>query len=102
MLQLQEAAALWLLKTREMHRLPLSVMDTLIEDIESLIHAAINCIKQCTIMKLRDGSASETLIRNVSDEFSLVDSHLSLFNGLKSQHQQQNFFRTRFNLVVSK
>ena len=71
------------------------------EDIESLIHAAIICIKQSTVMKLRDDQASETLIRSVGDGFNIVGSHLSLFNGLKSQHQQQNFFRTRFNLVVS-
>lgn len=100
-IQLQESAALWLLKMREMHRLPLSVMDALMEDIESLIHAAISCIKQCTVAKLRDDQASEVLIRSVGDGFSIVGSHLSLFNGLKSQHQQQNFFCTRFNLVVS-
>lgn len=78
-LQLQEAAALWLLKTQEMHRLPLPVMDILMEDIESLIHATISCIKQCTITKLKDDQV-------VGDGSSIVGLHLNLFNGLKSQH----------------
>ena len=41
---LQKAAATWILKSREKHKLPLSVMDTLIADIQSLYDVSLSCI----------------------------------------------------------
>ena len=43
---LQKAAAVWLLKTREIHRIPLSVMDSITSDVQSLVHVAIGHIQQ--------------------------------------------------------
>ena len=38
---LQRAAALWILKTRESNRLPLSTMDSIVQDVDSLYEVAL-------------------------------------------------------------
>lgn len=40
--QLQKAAATWILKTHELHRIPLSVMDSIIQDVQSLYAIALS------------------------------------------------------------
>ena len=41
---LQNAAAIWILKSREHYHLPLAVMDSLITDIQSLFNVSLLCL----------------------------------------------------------
>ena len=41
---LQNAAAIWILKSRERYHLPLAVMDSLITDIQSLFNVSLLCL----------------------------------------------------------
>lgn len=44
--ELQKAAAMWILKTRECNRIPMSVIDSIIFDVQSLFDAALGQMRQ--------------------------------------------------------
>ena len=50
--ELKRAAADWLLKTRKLHRIPLSVMDAIILDLQALFHQEFMHIQTCQIKAL--------------------------------------------------
>ena len=43
---MKRAAALWILKTRELHRIPQSVMDEMLGDIQSLFQMSLSGISE--------------------------------------------------------
>ena len=97
---LQRAAALWLLKTREKNRLPLSVMDTMIADFQSLYEIAISCRHQVEAA-LSEAGISEDTITSATVHLSEGSPFTNIFRGLHTQQQQLAYFRRHFGLVVS-
>ena len=98
---LQKAAAKWILKTRELHRIPLSVIDAAIQDVEDLFQTSFALVKENLIKKMKQLALSESVVTTVARELHAATSHMRIFDGLRSQHQQQVYFSRHFNLVVS-
>lgn len=98
---LQRAAALWLLKAREKHRLPLSVVDTMIADFQSLYEIAISSCRHQVEAALLEAGISEDTITSVTVHLSEGSPFTNIFRGLQTQQQQLVYFRRHFGLVVS-
>ena len=99
--ELKRAAAVWLLKTRKLHRIPLSVMDAIILDLQASFHQAFMHIQTCVKLKLRKAAVPESIIQDVSRELSETNAAADIFRGLKTQKQQHTFFVKELKLVVS-
>ena len=76
-------------------------MDAIILDIEGLFQTSLLFLKQCVSNRLKEIAIPEQLAATVNDKILKVCSDISIFQGLRSQHQQQKFFCSKFNLVVS-
>ncbi len=98
---IQKAAAVWILKTREGHRLPLSVMDSIISDLQSLHSLVLGNIRDRIETTLQEASVpvdvGESILQHVSDD----SAYANIFKGLETQSQQLRYFRNHFHLVVS-
>lgn len=95
---LQRAAALWILKTKETHRIPQSVMDDMLLDLGSLFQCALASISsevQCT---LKQHEVSDDTIKSALDHLEEESPFGDIFRGLKTHHLQ---LKEKFDLVVS-
>lgn len=95
---IQRAAATWILKTRERHRIPLSVMDSLIYDVQSLFDIIVSNLSSQVQDCLQNSDVSQGVVESVG---SMFHSYPSVFTGLQTQQQQLSYFRRNFNFVVS-
>ena len=94
---MQKASAVWILKTRELHRLPLSVMDAVMIDIQSLYDISLQNTCHRVTSILRDAKVDTFTIEQVSKEFT---TRKKIFSGLETQSQQLKYFSENFNMVV--
>ena len=76
---LQEAAATWIIKTRESHRIPISVMDSIIQDVQSLYEVALT---QHVQRILHDAGVASSTRATVAKEFT-DGTYTHIFTGLK-------------------
>lgn len=98
--QLQRAAATWILKTRERHRIPLSVMDAIVHDVESLFEVAVGQLSDRILSKLKDAGVSNEILESVASECESGPPS-NMFEGLRTQHQQLMYYKQNFKFVVS-
>ena len=96
--QIQKAAATMILKTRENHRIPLSVVDSIIYDVQSLFDIVISNLSSQVQACLQSSGVSQRVAEGVDSIFSNCPR---LFAGLQTQQQQLCFFRRNYNFVVS-
>ena len=94
---MQKASAVWILKTRELHQLPLSVMDAVMVDIQSLYDISLQNTYHHVTSVLRDAKVDTFTIEQVSKEFT---TRKKIFSGLETQSQQMKYFTENFNMVV--
>lgn len=97
-MQIQRAAATWILKTRESHRIPLSVMDSMIQDVQSLFDIIVSNLNSEVQSCLQNSGVSQGIVESVGSMFGNCQR---VFAGLQTQQQQLSFFRRNFNFVVS-
>ena len=96
---LQRAAALFILKTRENHRILLSIMDSIIGDVSSLYKLALSAIKKQVISILQGGGLNDGVESALTDLFDT--SHFAnVFLGLETHHRQLQYIKRNFNFVV--
>ena len=98
--RLQKAAATWILKTRECHRLPLSVMDSIIFDVQSLYDVALSQLGDHINHILSEAGVDQGAMNSVAAEIT-NGPHMHIFDGLKTQSQQLAYYKEHFQFVVS-
>ena len=98
-LNIQRAMALWFLKSREIHKIPLSVMDDIAKDIQSIFDSVVENF-QSNIHSILHEAAN---LSEAKEKMSMYTStfNFNLLQGLHSQSAQMQYFRRHFNLVVS-
>lgn len=98
--RVQKAVATWILKTQECHGIPLSVMGSIVDGMESLYCLISNDL--CTRVEsvLKKANVPMDIIRKVNLEFP-GNSQCKIFNGLRTKSQQLQFFKKNFIYVVS-
>ena len=99
---IQRASALWILKTRESHRIPQGVMDTIISDIQSLFQVSLTGISQRIKKTLRETEIRDSLLQSVLGHLKDGQPFCNIFQGLQSHHRQLNYFKAKFDLIVSR
>ena len=97
---MQRAAATWILKTRECHRIPLTVMNEVISDLQSLLQVAHSQLAGALELPLSETGVSAEAAERIRHEIHKANPAL-IFQGLQTQSQQLQYFRTHFRLVVS-
>ena len=98
-LNLQQAMALWLLKSREVHKIPLSVMDGIAKDMQSIFDSVTYNFQHDIHSILHEAVNLDEAKNNITKYMSNVN--LNLLQGLQSNSAQLQYFRKHFNLVVS-
>ena len=97
---LQKTAAMWILKAREQHRIPLSVMDAMMGDFQSLHQVAMEACRHQVETTLKEAGTSDDTITSAMVHMSEGSPFTNLFRGLQTQHQQLAYFCAHFGLVV--
>lgn len=100
-MELRRAAAITILKTRELHRIPLSVMDEIIFDNQSLFLSALRQIRNRVCHEMASAGISQSVASSVLNHLQETSPLASIYSGLTTQHQQTRFFQDNFHMVVS-
>ena len=100
MANLKKAAAVLILKTRDMRKLPQTTLDGVLEDFTCFLQAHIDATLQKTLEMFKSFQVAEEVESSMTA--ILQDEHLRKpFQGLDSEHRQHSFFRDHFGMVVS-
>ena len=97
---LQKAAATWILKTRESHCIPISVMESIIQDVQSLYEVALTQLSGRVQSILHDAGVTPSTRAMVAKEFT-DGTYTHLFTGLNTNAEQMTYYKNNFNFVVS-
>ena len=98
---MEKAAAIWILKTRECNKLTQTATENIIKDVDSLYQVALHNIHCAVEDELRKAGIDPSVLPGLSHIFNTQGPHGRLFAGLESQHKQMKYLKSQFNLVVS-
>ena len=99
--ELQSRAAVWILKTKEGHKLTQKAMDNIIEDVTAFsqyLLAKIGCAVKAT---LADAGVDSNQIQQFTGIFDPDGPFGRPFRGLETAHQQIQYYKSNMGLVVS-
>lgn len=96
----KNAAAKWTLKMREGHRIPQSVMESIVSGASSLFQLALSGLQQTLQSRLQDSQVSEDASSLVMECFNSGDQYTRVFQGLETTYRQNSYIRTHFPFVV--
>lgn len=90
-IDLKSRATRFLLKNRETHNIPLSVMDSIVAEVQDLINIVVedakirlHCVSQC--------SEVSTIKKDIEREQAVAHPSIATFSDLKPQWQQESYF----------
>ena len=86
-----------LLKAREKHRIPLSVMDAIVNDVQSLFDIVNATLSTRVHTYLQSVGVSQEVAAGID---SLINNCPRVFEGLQTKQQQISFFRRNFHFIV--
>ena len=96
---MQSYAARWILKTRESRGLTRSATQGVLEDVQDLVSFVAQTLESQTYAILQSNGIDYSTVYGLSDVFTGLTT--TPFQGLTSFHQQLQYFRNNFNLIVS-
>lgn len=95
----RKQAALFILKTSEVHRLSLATMESLLPDISTLVeHAALRIQTRLLDALSSEPAINESVIRSICQDEEIT----SPFVGMETTYQHMQYFRDCFNMIVSR
>ena len=98
-LQIQKAAARFLLTLKEQHRLTQVAINFLVSQVKEIIECIVKDVKSMVSEVLVEHSFVSS-----SDDlecFTKCYENTNPFTGLETEYRQKKFYKTHFNLVVS-
>ena len=99
--QLKRVAILAILKSREVHRIPMSIMDEFIADTQSLFTFAIRNIRERVSAELSAAEVAPAVIQSATQHLEEASPLVNIYHGLSTQHLQNSFLEQELNMVVS-
>ena len=96
----KHAAALFLLKAKEGHRVSQSALDGLIGDFSELLLATVSSVGNAVRECIKDSGIDPVTMTKVDSIFSNQKYQMP-FKGLQTAYMQQKYYAEFFNLVVS-
>ena len=100
-LQLKRVAILTLLKSREVHQIPMSVMDEIKADTQSLFTFAIRNIREHVSAELFAAEVAPAVVQSAIKHLEAASPLANVYHGLSTQHLQNSFLEQKLNMVVS-
>ena len=97
---IKSAAAKWILKMREGHRIPQSVMESIVSGASSLCNLALSGLRQTLESRLEDAKVSADTSSLVMDCLNCENQYTRIFQGLETTHRQNSYIRKHFPFVV--
>ena len=97
---MKEAAASWILKTKEKHRIPQSAINTIIQDVTVFFQMHLSRIYHTIKQQLKSADVDEN-ISSLSPIFDPNGHHGRPFKGLETEYLQLKFFKRKFSMIVS-
>ena len=97
---LKLAAAKWILRNREKHRIPHSVMESIVCGAKSLYETALTEVRHQVIRRIKETPASSDVITSVCSVFDGDTQYTNIFKGLETSHCQNVFIKNNFRFVV--
>ena len=98
---LKKAAARWILRHREAHRIPHAVMESIVSGAKSLYETALMEVRHQVIQAMKDKHATADTVASVSSVFDTQSQYTCVFKGLETTHKQNTFIKDTFYFVVS-
>ena len=92
----QNRAALFILKTSEIRRLPLSTMESLLPDIATLVEHAIFHVQDRLLEALAKEPITDDTIRSICQD----DDISSPFSGMETTYQHTQYFKAHLHMIV--
>jgi hypothetical protein len=89
----QNRAALFVLKTSEIHKLPLSTMESLLPDISILVQHAIDTLQERAIAK---EPITEEIVRDICQDEDII----SPFSDMETSYQHTQHFKAHLHMNV--
>ena len=93
--KMKRAGALFLMKLKEIHHLPQTAIDDIVEGYSNLMTFQIAWLHSAVRAKLSELAVEEDAC---DDTFTDI---IHPFDGLRTRTQQENYIKKEFNLVVS-
>lgn len=95
---IKKTAATWLLKTKELRKLPQSTIDSIVTDVTEFFKTVHDEMYPYALKKIEEGVDVHGLL---SDLFSSSSVFASPFKGLESAYLQHQYYKKNFNMIVS-
>ena len=98
---LKSAAMKWILKHWENHRIPHSVMESIVSGAASLMQIALDGIQSQIERRLKEADVSSDVVSSVCALLSDKTQYTNVFQGLETTYRQNEYIKTNFQFVVS-
>ena len=93
----RKRAAMFVLKTSEVHRLPLAMMESLLPDISTLVeHATLQIQERLLDAISREPSITEQIIRSICQDEDITNP----FSGMETTYKHTQYFKDYLNMIV--
>lgn len=96
---LKVAAAKWIMRNREGHRIPHSVMESIVAGAQSLYEIALSKIQDRVIGRMKETDIASDIISSVSSVFDSETQYTSIFKGLETTYRQNMFIKDNLDLL---
>lgn len=100
-LQLQRSCALFLMGLKEKHKLTQGALQSVIEGVTSLQQERIGVLHSMACSKLMAEGIEHSSVPGLDALFSVDGDYGRPFAGLETQHQQDKYYKTHFQFIVS-
>lgn len=99
-IDLQKAAATWILKVKEKNKLSQMTMQGIIEDVTSLFQTYLRHLYHSVKLYLEENFVADDVIAPLEEMFSSNGKYGEPFRGLKTEYFQSKYFQDHFSMVV--
>lgn len=100
--ELKKAAATWILKVKEGHKLPQSTINSVLNDFTEFNCLLLQDLHSVVIQKNRSAGLDPDTVYGLSEVFDPNSLYGKPFQGLETQYLQQKYLRENFSMVVSR
>ena len=97
---MKNAATKWILKMREGHRIPQSVMESIVSGASSLFQLALSGLQQTLQTRFMNAHVSTDVSSMVMDCLNCDSQYTRVFQGLETSYKQNAYIRANFPFVV--
>ena len=97
--EIKRAVALWFMKSSELHKIPESVMSTIVADVQSLFDVIMKSLNSNITSILQTAPNVNAAQEVITQHFH--SSTYNIFQGFQTRATRMSYIKENFGLVVS-